>query len=75
MGTPPKCNIPKLRESFMKKELKIISSLPVKRARDILGASDMKENTKISKKEQVGTIISRSAFPNKRKPLQYLQQN
>ncbi|CAJ1953156.1 unnamed protein product [Sphenostylis stenocarpa] len=75
LETPPKCTpIPKLGESSMKKELKIVSSMPVKRARDILGASDMKENNKISKKEQVGTIISRTAFP-KRKPLQDLQQN
>ncbi|ESW23987.1 hypothetical protein PHAVU_004G092800 [Phaseolus vulgaris] len=75
LETSPKCTpIPKLRESYIKKESKIVSSLPVKRARDILEASDMKENIKISKKEQVGTIISRSAFP-KRKPLQDLQQN
>ncbi|XP_017437654.2 uncharacterized protein LOC108343779 [Vigna angularis] len=69
METPPNCTRPKLRESFIKKELKIMSSLPMKRARDILGASDMKENIKISKKTP-----SRSAFP-KRKPLQHLQQN
>ncbi|XP_022642380.1 uncharacterized protein LOC106775522 isoform X2 [Vigna radiata var. radiata] len=69
METPPKCTSSKLRESFIKKELKNLSSLPVKRARDILGASDMKENIKISKKTP-----SRSAFP-KRKPLQHLQQN
>ncbi|WVZ14509.1 hypothetical protein V8G54_012075 [Vigna mungo] len=70
METPPKCTSHKLRESFIKKELKILSSLPpVKRARDILGASDMKENIKISKKTP-----SRSALP-KRKPLQHLQQN
>ncbi|KAG4401862.1 hypothetical protein GLYMA_02G080700v4 [Glycine max] len=60
-------------ESSMKKEL-IVKSLPMKRARDVLGASDMKENIKIAKKEQGGRIISRSAFP-KRKPLQDLQQN
>ncbi|TKY46041.1 hypothetical protein E2542_SST28074 [Spatholobus suberectus] len=65
---------PKLLESSMKKALKIVSSLPVKRARDVLGTSDMKENIKIAKKEQVGTIISKSAFP-KRQPLQDLQQN
>ncbi|KHN41287.1 hypothetical protein glysoja_030125, partial [Glycine soja] len=52
----------------------IVKSVPVKRARDVLGASDMKENIKIAKKEQAGTIISRSAFP-KRKPLQDLRQN
>lgn len=52
----------------------IVKSVPVKRARDVLGASDMKENIKIAKKEQGGRIISRSAFP-KRKPLQDLQQN
>ncbi|XP_047181794.1 uncharacterized protein LOC124848195 [Vigna umbellata] len=69
METPPNCTSRKLRESFIKKELKIMSSLPMKRARDILGASDMKENIKISKKTP-----SRSAFP-KRKPLQHLQQN
>lgn len=76
METPPKCTpVPKLRDSlFIEKESKIVSSLPVKRARDILEASDMKENIKTSKKEQVGTLISRSAFP-KRKPLQDLQQN
>ncbi|KAK7380510.1 hypothetical protein VNO78_33023 [Psophocarpus tetragonolobus] len=75
LETPPKCTIAKLLESPVKKELKIVSSLPVKRARDFLGASDMKENIKIAKKEQVGTTtISRSAFP-KRKPLQDLQQN
>nr|KYP45968.1 hypothetical protein KK1_032465 [Cajanus cajan] len=65
---------PKLLELSMKKEMKIVKSLPVKHARDVLGNSDMKENIKIAKKEQVGSIISKSAFP-KRQPLQDLQQN
>lgn len=58
----------------MEKELKIVKSLPVKRARDVLGTSDMKENIKSVKKEQVGTVILKNAFP-KRKPLQHVQQN
>ncbi|KAL2334935.1 hypothetical protein Fmac_016148 [Flemingia macrophylla] len=67
---------PKLLELSMKKEMKIVKSLPVKHARDALGNSDMKENIKIAKKDQVGSrsIISKSAFP-KRQPLQDLQQN
>ncbi|RDX88453.1 hypothetical protein CR513_29954, partial [Mucuna pruriens] len=85
LATPPKCTpmtssedsiifYPNLFESSMKKELKVVSRMPVKRARDVLGTSDMKENIKIAKKEQVGSIISKSAFP-KRQPLQDLQQN
>ncbi|KAK7315273.1 hypothetical protein VNO77_33811 [Canavalia gladiata] len=86
LESPPKCTpiasleesitfYPKLLESSMtKKESKIEKNLPVKHARDVLGTSDMKENIKTAKKEQVGTIISKNTFP-KRQPLQDLQQN
>lgn len=63
---------------MMHKELESEMNLPMKPERNLVGSCDMKENIKVlDKKEQVGNIISLSKikFPNKRQPLQDLQQN
>jgi hypothetical protein len=69
---------PKLEMSLPQKRERdnsIEMSLPQKRERDnSVGTCDMKENINIDKKEEIGSMMSKTKFA-KRQPLQDLQQN